>query len=337
MTEIINRLLISLEGMIMAFLNPLFVIPFAILLIVYILESKKYKAGAYYQVTHIPFLRVRRDIGKYGEYLTYKQLRHFEKNGAKFLFNVYVPKEDGETTEIDVLMITHKGIFVFESKNYSGWIFGNENRKDWYQTLPSGRGKSHKEHFYNPIMQNRTHLKHLQVILDKAVPMFSVIVFSDRCTLKDVTVNNGSVKVVNRSRVSLVVSEICKELTEDALSDKNISDLYNTLHPYTQVDEMEKQQHITNIAKKLAFESAIISNTKKTESISDAEETIVSNDATKQQLIDKNKIKIADDNLCPQCGGKLILRTATKGMNAGKQFWGCSNFPKCRYIKNVQL
>ncbi|MFC1818246.1 DUF2034 domain-containing protein [Thermodesulfobacteriota bacterium] len=33
---------------------------------------------------------------------------------------------------------------------------------------------------------------------------------------------------------------------------------------------------------------------------------------------------------CPQCGNSMVLRTAKKGSNAGKQFWGCSNFPKCR-------
>ncbi len=33
---------------------------------------------------------------------------------------------------------------------------------------------------------------------------------------------------------------------------------------------------------------------------------------------------------CPACGGKMVLRTARKGNNAGQQFWGCSGFPKCR-------
>jgi restriction system protein len=35
-------------------------------------------------------------------------------------------------------------------------------------------------------------------------------------------------------------------------------------------------------------------------------------------------------NSCPVCGAKMVLRTAGKGPNAGKQFWGCSGFPKCR-------
>ena len=84
-------------------------------------------------------------LGKYAlakEYLTYRYLRKFEKAGAKFLFNVYIPKENEETTEIDVLMISCKGLFVFESKNYGGWIFGSDNQKYWYQTFPAGHSSS---------------------------------------------------------------------------------------------------------------------------------------------------------------------------------------------------
>jgi restriction system protein len=33
---------------------------------------------------------------------------------------------------------------------------------------------------------------------------------------------------------------------------------------------------------------------------------------------------------CPQCGSTMVLRTAKKGVNAGSQFWGCSQYPACR-------
>ena len=39
--------------------------------------------------------------------------------------------------------------------------------------------------------------------------------------------------------------------------------------------------------------------------------------------------------LCPRCGGDMILRTAQKGANAGNQFWGCVEFPKCRGTSNL--
>ena len=41
----------------------------------------------------------------------------------------------------------------------------------------------------------------------------------------------------------------------------------------------------------------------------------------------------ASANVCPQCGAELVLRTAQRGPNPGKKFWGCSDFPKCRFTK----
>lgn len=35
---------------------------------------------------------------------------------------------------------------------------------------------------------------------------------------------------------------------------------------------------------------------------------------------------------CPKCEGAMVLRTARKGEHPGQQFWGCANFPKCRYV-----
>ena len=43
--------------------------------------------------------------------------------------------------------------------------------------------------------------------------------------------------------------------------------------------------------------------------------------------------KPATANVCLQCGGELVLRTAQKGPNPGQKFWDCSNFPKCRFTK----
>lgn len=198
------------------------------------------------------------------------------------------------------------------------------------------------------IIQNRSHIKHLQAVFEEPIPMYSIIVFSERCTLKNITINTPEIKVINRNQVSFVVSDVCKALTENVLSDQKISDLYNALYPYTQVSEKEKQQHISNIENKLSDKPVVISNEENAENIINVEETLVNKDAeptnissdtTEQQLSNTNNIEATadnNDNLCPKCGGKLILRTATKGANAGNQFWGCANFPKCRYIKSIK-
>jgi very-short-patch-repair endonuclease len=40
--------------------------------------------------------------------------------------------------------------------------------------------------------------------------------------------------------------------------------------------------------------------------------------------------------VCQKCGGELIERVATKGQYAGQKFWGCSNFPKCKFPKKLE-
>lgn len=50
----------------------------------------------------------------------------------------------------------------------------------------------------------------------------------------------------------------------------------------------------------------------------------------KSETLPRNNL---NENVCPKCGAKLVLRTAKKGQNAGEKFWGCSAFPKCKATK----
>jgi len=55
-----------------------------------------------------------------------------------------------------------------------------------------------------------------------------------------------------------------------------------------------------------------------------------------RRMIHRNPIeKPSISNKCPHCGSQLVLRTARKGLNAGKDFYGCTNYPNCRYTKNI--
>ena len=211
----------------------------------YIVSDCFYKKTSYYDMTHKSFRNMRFNIGNYGEYLTYKKLCKYEEQGARFLFNCYLPRKKDETTEIDVMMIANSGIYVFESKNYSGWIFGSEKSRSWTQTLPNGK-KSRKERFYNPIMQNRTHIKWLQNIIGTDIPVYSIIVFSERCTIKKMDLVSSDVKVIKRDCLQRVVKEIEKENTQKLTKDQ-IFQLYEQLYPYTQVDDEVKKKHIENI------------------------------------------------------------------------------------------
>jgi ssDNA-binding Zn-finger/Zn-ribbon topoisomerase 1 len=48
---------------------------------------------------------------------------------------------------------------------------------------------------------------------------------------------------------------------------------------------------------------------------------------------DPAALEILRDNwkMCPKCEREMVLRTASKGPGAGKQFWGCSGYPRCQF------
>ena len=133
--------------------------------------------------------------------------------------------------------------------------------------------------------------------------MHSVIVFSDRCTFKDVALNVKDACIIHRYEVKNAVREIDNSITEN-LSVDQINVIYDKLYPYTQVSSDVKAKHISDIKASVEKRGEIISD-------------------------DKN------NEICPKCGGKLVLRQAKNGAHAGERFWGCSNYPKCKYIRNV--
>lgn len=106
---------------------------------------------------------------------------------AETLFHdLYIKKSNGKLSQIDLVAVTGVGVIVFEIKKLSGWIFGNGRQSQWTQVLAYGKVKYR---FYNPILQNHTHIEELRRQLKQLdnVPFYSVIVFYGDCVLKDVS------------------------------------------------------------------------------------------------------------------------------------------------------
>ncbi|KAF0181917.1 MAG: NERD domain-containing protein [Nitrospirae bacterium] len=85
--------------------------------------------------------------------------------------NLIIQTENG-TTQIDHILLSRYGIFVIETKNYNGWIYGGEKQKSWTQNL---FGK--KSHFQNPLHQNYKHTKALSECLQVEHSKIHSIVF----------------------------------------------------------------------------------------------------------------------------------------------------------------
>jgi restriction system protein len=79
--------------------------------------------------------------GLWGEFLVNFLLKKFlPKNQYTLIKNVTLPTEDG-TTQIDHIVVSAFGVFVIETKNMKGWIFGNAKQKQWTQKIFKYSGK----------------------------------------------------------------------------------------------------------------------------------------------------------------------------------------------------
>ena len=74
----------------------------------------------------------------------------------------------------------------------------------------------------------------------------------------------------------------------------------------------------------------------KTEIVPKCEEQIVVETETTSEKEEQTVIDTKDKLICPKCGASLVLRTAKKGNNMGEQFYGCTGFPKCRFILKIE-
>ena len=273
--------------------------------------------------------------GRFGEGLTAGQLKRLScrLGEGKVLRNVYVPKEGGGTSEIDVLFITSRGVFVIESKNYSGWIFGREEDRYWTQCLQSGQ----KNRFYNPVLQNRGHLKWLRRTLGEDVPLYSLVVFSERCELKKVTLTSEDVVVVKREDLGGAVRRIWD--AAEGAGPVDVGEAFRRLEPFAHADAQTKAEHVeeaqaaarragrrAGLEKEMAMGAAATATSAPAPALAGA---------TAEADAAGEHGSARDSHVCPRCGKPLVVRTARRGPNAGNRFYGCSGFPGCHYTQAI--
>lgn len=215
------------------FLIGMLVITLVVRFVPYII---KYNKSNYKVESGVGLFKFLFDTGSFGEALIFFELEKLPMY-SKIMANLYIPTEDG-TTEIDVLYISSSGIYVIESKNYSGWIFGDEKARNWTAVIYRTKNK-----FLNPIWQNKKHIKYLSKVLVD-VQLRSLIVFSERCELKRVNVKEDL--VIKRGRLRKV---ILKESEKVIFSNQEIDAFYNKLKGYSNKSEEEKRLHIEQVRK----------------------------------------------------------------------------------------
>ncbi|MGV8892286.1 MAG: NERD domain-containing protein [Burkholderiaceae bacterium] len=225
-----------------------------------------------------------------------------DKSKYHLIKNVTLPTEDG-TTQIDHIIVSQFGVFIIETKNYAGWIFGGAHQKMWTQKFYRS-----SRQFQNPLHQNYKHVRTLGALLGlESDVIHSLIVFVGDSTFKtpmpeNVTKSGGYIRFI-KSKISSVLS--AKRVAEiiDQIQ-------FGRLKPSLKTNRDHTQHVKKTVAAKKAFTPSV---------------TIVS--------------KIEPDgerSRCPICGGDLVLRTVKTGAKIGSTFFGCSGYPSCRYILKIQ-
>ena len=176
-----------------------------------------------------PFIK-----GKVGEFAVALHVKLYLKDPEYILLNdCTLPDEQSGTTQIDHILLSPYGIFIIETKNYKGWIFGSERQKLWTQKIFK---KSYK--FQNPLHQNYKHQKVLeQVLADIITPEYlhSIVVFMPDCEFKtDIPVNvfrgaawvdyvkNFKAEVIPAMKLKRIQLRIEKEVLEKSWKNNRI-------------------------------------------------------------------------------------------------------------------
>jgi hypothetical protein len=187
------------------------------------------------------FEELQQNKGAYGEYLLCHRLR---REKGRWLFNLYLPGKE-EQTEIDALFICKRGVFLFESKNFAGRIYGKEGQRDWVQSIKTERGIM-KQRFFNPLMQNSAHMHALLAVLDGRTIVHPMVVFGERAKLYTPVAKERPTELCTLSRLSKRVGAFPK----NALNDLEIEALYQKLLPYTVVSDYMKFEHVRRAEQK---------------------------------------------------------------------------------------
>ena len=184
--------------------------------------------------------------GEAGERTAYLQLASLTGASKEQLFrNVYVPtKDDDSTAEIDLLILSRKGLLVFECKNYSGHVYGDGKRNKWIQYIGN-----QKNYFLSPVVQNRGHVRRLrQYFAD--IPDLPIVPFT-------ITTRRATWKLRNIDPADHVLGwtgqhlkDVYRQLPDYPAMALHYSSISHRPRKLERPDQSIRQQHIDDIMRR---------------------------------------------------------------------------------------
>ena len=191
------------------------------------------------------------------------------------VFNDLLVRNGKYTTQLDHVILSRYGVFVLETKNVHGKVYGSEKSEFWKQYLPDvgyrRYGYTQEHELRNPILQNDGHIKSLRrLVFDNDIPIYGIVVFPGDTDMY-VTAEKPVLKMWE------VVSYI-KGFQEEVMSAEQVNYYRRRLLEVISTDEADREHHLENVARSKARRDYSVANGK-----------------------------------CPRCGGDLVLREGEYG------------------------
>ncbi len=172
--------------------------------------------------------------GAAGEFLVRSSLGRNIPN-ERYVINNLLLYNDGRSHQIDHIVIKKTGVFVIETKNYSGRIYGSDNQREWTQVLAFGK---EKHRLYNPIYQNKTHIYEISKIIGRNDCFVSIIVFPKARLMTRFDAYVGSIWDMRRW---LQINR------HEILTESDVEEIYRVLIDYKINPRLTSEMHIQNI------------------------------------------------------------------------------------------
>jgi hypothetical protein len=164
---------------------------------------------------------------------------------AKVIRNAYIPKQDGNDSEIDLILICNQGIFIFECKNITGKIIGNWKDDQILVKHPGGKDYN----IPNPINQNTVHYQHLKNILGMKNDIFrSIIVFGDLSYIESYKDVPYHAQICQLESLIKAIQKLANRFNT-TLEDHMVISIYDNLIPYVQRTDERELKHIERLKK----------------------------------------------------------------------------------------
>ncbi len=216
-----------------------------------------------------------------------------------YVFKDVILKTPKGTTQIDHIVVSKYGVFAIETKNYRGEIYGDDNRRYWTQMIITDVTYAKKWWKTYTYVKKSRFYNPVKQSLAHSYAIKSYLKEWKYLPIVPIVVFCGDAVLANvESNIHVVYDynllDLIRSYTTSYLSDSELQDVVVRLDVENVREVIDDKAHVRNL---------------------------------KAAVNEKNN-KIAA-GICPRCGGRLVARNGRYG-----SFYGCSNYPKCKYTLN---